>query len=66
MNQIPSPRDAPRNSNQNLPPVGKGVRVRHSGLERIAYLDAQGKWRNYDTGELLREEVTILSFDLEP
>jgi hypothetical protein len=65
MNQNPSPRDGTQNPNQNLPPVGKGVRVRHNGLERIAYLDAQGKWRNYDTGEFLREEVTILSFDLE-
>lgn len=61
MNQNPSPLDSNQNFNQNLPPVGKAVRVRHNGLERIAYLDAQGKWRNYDTGDLLREEVTILS-----
>jgi len=66
MNQNPFPRDDARNSNQKLPPVGKGVRVRHLGLERIAYLDGQGKWRNYDTGEVLREELTILSFDLKP
>jgi hypothetical protein len=66
MNQNPSPHDGTRIPNQNLPPVGKAVRVRHNGLERIAYLDAQGKWRNCDTGDLLGEEVTILSLDLEP
>ena len=66
MNQNPSPHDGARIPNQNLPPVGKAARVRHNGLERIAYLDAQGKWRNYDNGDLLGEEVTILSLDLEP
>jgi hypothetical protein len=66
MNQNPSPQVGTRNPNQSLPPVGKGVRVRHNGLDRVAYLDAQGKWRNYDTGDLLQGEVTILSFDLKP
>ena len=65
MNQNPSPRDGNRTPNQNLPSVGKAVRIRHNGLERTAYLDAQGKWRNYDNGDLLGEEVTIVSFDLE-
>jgi hypothetical protein len=66
MNQNPSSPDGTNKPNQNLPPVGKGVRVRHNGLERIAHLDAQGHWRNYDTGDILEGEVTIISSDLEP
>jgi hypothetical protein len=66
MNQNPSSSDGAQKPNHNLPPAGKGVPVRHNGLERIAYVDGQGNWRNYDTGDLLEGEVTILSFDLEP
>jgi hypothetical protein len=61
MNENPPPHDSPRRDNPNLPPVGKGVRVRHQGRECFAYLDGQGKWRNYDNGNLLDGEVTILS-----
>jgi hypothetical protein len=65
MNQNPSPRDGSQNAGHNLPPVGKGVRVRHNGREGMAYLDGQGKWRNYYNGDLLAGEVTVVSFDLE-
>jgi hypothetical protein len=65
MNQNPSPRDGSQNAGHNLPPVGKGVRVRHNGRECVAYLDGQGKWRNYYNGDLLAGEVTVVSFDLE-
>jgi hypothetical protein len=65
MNQNPSPRDGSLNPGKNLPPTGKGVRVRHKGRECAAYLDGQGKWRNYYNGDLLAGEVTIISADLE-
>jgi hypothetical protein len=55
--------DSVRNPNHNLPPIGKGVRVKYNGHECLAYLDGQGKWRNYDTGEPLSGEVTILRVD---
>lgn len=61
MNENLRPNDFTQNPNDNLPPVGKGVRVRHQGHECFAYLDSQGKWRNYDNGDPLEGEVTILS-----
>jgi hypothetical protein len=45
--------------------VGKGVRVRHNEREGMAYLDGQGKWRNYYNGDLLVGEVTVVSLDLD-
>ena len=66
MNQNSSPRDGSFDAGKNLPPIGKGVRVRHNGRERMAYLDGQGKWRNYYNGDLLGGEVTVLSIDGEP
>jgi hypothetical protein len=61
MNENLPPHDSPRRPGHNLPPVGKGVRVRNQGRECFAYLDGQGKWRNYDNGNPLVGEVTILS-----
>jgi hypothetical protein len=61
MNENLPQHDSPNRPNHNLPPVGKGVRVRHQGLECLAYLDGQGKWRNYDNGDLLEGPVTILN-----
>jgi hypothetical protein len=60
MNESFRRHDSPRRPNDKLPPVGKGVPVRHQGLECFAYLDGQGKWRNYDTGDPLEGEVAIL------
>jgi hypothetical protein len=61
MNEYPPSNDSQHCPNNNLPPVGKGVRVQHQGRECFAYLDGQGKWRNYDNGNPLDGEVTILS-----
>jgi hypothetical protein len=65
MNQNPSPRDDSLNPGKNLPPIGKGVRVCYNGRLGVAYLDGQGKWRNYYNGDLLAGEVTIISTDLD-
>jgi hypothetical protein len=61
MNENLRPNDFTQNPNDNIPPVGKGVRVRHQGCECFAYLDGQGKWRNFDNGDPLEGDVTILS-----
>lgn len=61
MNENLLPHDSAHCPDHNLPPVGKGVRVRHQGCECFAYLDGQGKWRNFDNGNPLDGEVTILS-----
>jgi hypothetical protein len=61
MNENLPPHDSPHRPKHKLPPVGKGVRVRHQGHECFAYLDSQGKWRNYDNGDPLEGEVAILS-----
>ena len=60
MNENPPSHGSPHNPNNNLPPVGKGVRVEHRGHECFAYLDGEGKWRNYDNGDPLDGEVIIL------
>ena len=62
MNQDLPSNDTRHHPNPNLPAVGKGVRVRNQGRECFAYLDGQGKWRNYDNGNPLDGEVTILPF----
>ncbi len=41
----------------SLPPLGKGVLVRHQGRDRMAYRDSNGHWRDYYTGEVLQGEV---------
>ena len=61
MNENLPQHDSPNRPDLNLPPVGKGVRIRHQGRECFAYLDGQGKWRNYDNGDMLEGQVTILS-----
>ena len=61
MNENLAPHDSPNRHHPNLPPVGKGVRVHHQGREYFAYVDGQGKWRNYDNGNLLHGDVTILT-----
>ena len=62
MNEDPPPHEE-NNPGPKLPPVGKGVLVLHCGLAILAYLDAQGKWRNYNTGNLLHGEVKLLQTD---
>jgi hypothetical protein len=61
MNENLPSNDSSHRSNNNLPPVGKGVRVRYQGRECFAYVDGQGKWRNYDNGNPLNGDVTILN-----
>ena len=49
-----------------LPPTGRGVRVRcesREGYECTAYLDAQKKWRNYYNGDLLLGKISILEVE---
>jgi hypothetical protein len=65
MNELLPSNDSAPNPNHTLPPIGKGVRVRHNGLEHIAYLDGQRKWRNYYNGDPLDGKVTILSIDCD-
>lgn len=52
--------DDANNSHDDLPPVGHEVRVRHNGLERRAYRDSDGKWRDLHNGNVLQGEVQIL------
>lgn len=42
-----------------LPPVGRGVHVKHEGHLCFAYLDSEGKWRNYDNGDILEGRVCL-------
>ena len=54
-----SPDDS-NQSNEDLPAVGQNARVMHNGRERIAYRDADGKWRESHTGNVLQGEVQVL------
>lgn len=40
-----------------LPPLGKGVFVRHQGRDRMAYREADGIWRDHYSGDILQGEV---------
>ena len=42
---------------RRLPPLGKGVFVRHQGRDRMAYRDADGVWRDHYNGDVLQGEV---------
>jgi hypothetical protein len=63
MIENPSTGDNSNIPRDRLPPVGKGVLVRHDGQKLMAYLDGQGKWRNYDTGDILQGPVILLQID---
>ena len=43
-----------------LPKVGVGARVTHDGRELRAYRNGQGKWRDYNNGDLLAGEVRVI------
>jgi hypothetical protein len=58
--QNPSAKDA---NKVQLPPVGRDVRVRHNGRERLAYRDSESKWRDPHDGSVLQGEVVVLKVE---
>jgi len=55
-----SAKDGQNKSDDTLPKVGVGVRVTHDGRELRAYRNGQGKWRDYNNGDLLAGEVRVI------
>jgi hypothetical protein len=46
-----------KQSEGDLPPVGKGVFVKNGGRDRLACLDVNGVWHDYYSGEVLPGEI---------
>jgi hypothetical protein len=63
MTEVPLPSDGANAPRDLFPPVGKEVLVRHNGSKRMAYRDAEGKWRDFHDGEVLPGEVVMVRLD---